>query len=282
MPIIFYVAAGNSVREYALDHTNTSSLVGSITGSQTALTNAYGMALDANNNIFVANTLGQSSDILEFAAGALGNVAPIANISGNLTQLSAPYDVAVDPSGNVWVANLGGSDVLEFAPGSNGNVAPSTTIGGSNAGFGVPMGIATDSSGNVYVTQGCSNCGPNDFVEFAAGSHGNVAPLNVAPGHNGAAGITVTRSGIVYACVNGVTQYGAPPNGSNQFTVVGNLGISGTIGISTDGLGRIYVAAAGNPFSSVAGGDTAIYPPSLANSAIASLQTSSWGVVVRQ
>jgi len=251
---------------------------------QTGITTAYGIALDAQNNIYVATTAGQTSEILEFAAGALGNVAPIAEISGNLTEIQSPLGIAVDPSGNIWVTSMPSNPgmVLEFAPGSTGNVAPIATIGGSNTGFGFPMGVATDSHRNVYVTQGCNQCGPYAFVEFAAGSNGNVAPIAVEPTTGaGSAGITVTSTGAIYASLNGITEVSAPAAGGLNFTPVSNLPIGGTIGIATDAAGRVFVAAGGNPFQGlVPGVDTAIYQGSLGGSALTSVQTPSWGVAI--
>jgi hypothetical protein len=51
----------------------------------------YGIALDANDNLYVSFT----NSILEYAAGSAGSAKPVRTISGNLTSLSAAYSVTL-------------------------------------------------------------------------------------------------------------------------------------------------------------------------------------------
>ncbi|MFN2527627.1 MAG: NHL repeat-containing protein [Candidatus Baltobacteraceae bacterium] len=90
-----------------------------------------GLALDSALNIYVADKA--TNQILVFAAGATGNVAPIRIIGGSNTGLNNPSDVLVDSTGKLYVTNSasgnGTGNILIFAAGANGNVAPSATVG---------------------------------------------------------------------------------------------------------------------------------------------------------
>ena len=102
--------------------------VANISGAATGLIAPTGIALDANNVIYVADPDNGVPSVRIFAAGANGNVAPIRVISGALTQLSNPVDVKVDSAGNIYVADFGANKLLIFGPGASGNVAPTVAI----------------------------------------------------------------------------------------------------------------------------------------------------------
>jgi hypothetical protein len=108
-----------------------------ISGQNTGLVDPVGMALDSAGYLYVANgyfvpdqmdnndfTL--TGEVLVFAPGASGDVAPVRTISGSKTLFSKPaHGVAVDSQGWIYVTER---DVLVFAPGANGDIAPSQHI----------------------------------------------------------------------------------------------------------------------------------------------------------
>lgn len=175
-----------------------------ISGSQTMLSRPTGLALDAAGNLYVGNCasgcgVGSApSAVLEFAAGASGNVAPIRNLSGSNTQLSNANAVAVDTPGNVYASNYLANSIVVFASDANGNVSPIRVIEGSNTLLDSPEGIAVDSHG---LWAGSAN---EDFLErFSPSANGNVSPIVVISGDRtrlgNVDGIAVDSRGAVYA-----------------------------------------------------------------------------------
>jgi hypothetical protein len=107
-----------------------------LTGPNTTIGYAQGVAVDSAGNIYVSSAaqLPQSIEdgapsILKFSAGSTGNVAPVQIISGSATTMENIGNLRVDSAGNIYV--LSGSQVLRFAPGASGNVAPAATISSS-------------------------------------------------------------------------------------------------------------------------------------------------------
>jgi hypothetical protein len=104
-----------------------------IAGSNTGLTYPQGVTLDAGGNIYVSQFNPDTQDnagaeILEFAAGASGNVTPIAKLAGAKTQLRTPGRITVDPNGEIAVVNDDRANaVLVFAPLHAGNSDTSPT-----------------------------------------------------------------------------------------------------------------------------------------------------------
>jgi sugar lactone lactonase YvrE len=175
-----------------------------ISGSATALSRPTGLALDTSGNLYVANCasgcgVGSALPaVLEFAAGASGNVAPIRDISGSYTQLANANAVAVDASGNIYASNYLANSIDVFASDANGNAAPTRVIEGSNTLLDGPEGIAVDRDG---LWAGSSN---EHFLErFAPTANGNVAPVAVISGNRtrlgNVDGIAVDSTGTVYA-----------------------------------------------------------------------------------
>jgi sugar lactone lactonase YvrE len=175
-----------------------------------------GIAVDRRHNLYVANYPGAkcrrrcfqtgTANVAVYPASSDGVATPDALISGFHTGLNTPSAIAVDRSGNIYVADDGGrvkctscgcfpkgpASVFVYAAGSSGDATPIATIRGSNTGFGWPYGITLDPSGNIYVLNGpkfdfvaggrgfCVGTGVINgapILIFAAGSHGDVAPI---------------------------------------------------------------------------------------------------------
>ncbi len=77
--------------------------IDTIGGSLTGLSGIAQIALDASQQLYVAN--GTTNSVTVYAAGASGNVAPIHTIAGPLTQLSVPSGIALDAAGDIYVSN---------------------------------------------------------------------------------------------------------------------------------------------------------------------------------
>ncbi len=134
----------DQVTVYAAGANGNVAPIRTISGSATKLTRPSGIALDANNNIYVVSGTttkkgGTLDSVNVYAAGANGNVAPIRTISGPNTRLTNPDGVAVGADGTTYVANYGTVEhgyevnpkITVYAAGANGNVAPIRTIHGA-------------------------------------------------------------------------------------------------------------------------------------------------------
>lgn len=172
-----------TVNVYAKGAAGNAAPVRSIRGPATKLFYAYGSAVDASGNVYVADGNPVNCCVTVYGPDADGNVKPLRTIQGSRTDLAYPVGVALDPHGNVYVLNAEGSptrSVTVYAAGANGNVKPIRDIVGQNTGlYAAPVGIAVDGSGRLYVLQ--SGTG-NSISVFAAGATGDVAPVRVIAG----------------------------------------------------------------------------------------------------
>ncbi len=165
-----------------------------IAGHDTGLRDPYGIAVDAEGNIYVANAANfedgssGSGSITIFRSGSNGNVKPIGTIAGPDTGLHDPVGVAVDCSGNIYVANYEGGpseygSVTVYQPGSDGDAKPARTIVGVDTGIRQPYGVALDFDRNIYVanyTGGESRTG--SVTVHAADANGNATPSRTIAG----------------------------------------------------------------------------------------------------
>lgn len=119
---------------------------------------ASGMAVDLQNNIWVANYFGNS-------ISELANTGTVISSSYNAGGVDHPQGIAVDAGDTVWVANYRGSSLTELAgantasPGSA--ISPSTGLG-VDADLLEPFALVIDASGNIWV----SNQALNTVVEY--------------------------------------------------------------------------------------------------------------------
>lgn len=132
----------HTITVYAAGSNGDVAPTATISGSYTKLSNPYQLSLDSSNNIYVANYAGASGiNVLEFAAGSNGNLAPIKTIAGTKTKLDGTDGIALDASGNEYAANYQGASITVYQAGSNGNRKPIRFIKGSKTGINGPEGI---------------------------------------------------------------------------------------------------------------------------------------------
>ena len=127
---------------------------------------ASGVAVDASDNVWVANYYDDS-------VGLLSNTGQVLSSGGfKGGGLAHPQGIAVDGAGNIWVANYRGPALTELA-GANATI-PGAPLSPA-AGFGLDaqlleaFALALDASGNIWVT----NFGSNTITEFV----GMAAPV---------------------------------------------------------------------------------------------------------
>jgi hypothetical protein len=151
-----------------------------IVGSNTGFGMLFDIGVDLAGRIYVVNAPNPSlsfetRNILVFAAGANGNVAPAAIINPN-TEFGA---LGVGPDGTVYVV-APGDKILVFSPGASGSVAPTAIIQGAHTKLAGPSSIAIGSDGNIYVTNGGASQ-PSVNI-YPQGANGDTAPLAVLAG----------------------------------------------------------------------------------------------------
>jgi sugar lactone lactonase YvrE len=277
-----YVAdeANNKIRKITPAGTVTT-LAGSGTngdndgpGTSAEFYNPSGVAVDANGNVYVADTwnskirkITPDGNVTTFAgSGILGHVdGPVSS-----AQFNFPSGVAIDTNGDIYVADSGNHKIRKIT--SNGTVntlAGSGTQGyidgsASSAQFSYPTGVAVDINGNVYVADYY-----NSTIRVIA-SNGTVTSL----AGNGTAGsidgqgpsaqfalpseVTVDLNGNVYVADSGNNKIRMiAPNG-NVTTFAGSdtrgyidgsassAQFSAPYGVALDVNGNLYIADKNN------------------------------------
>jgi hypothetical protein len=149
--------SSNTITRVAPDGSNFQSFV---TGS-----GASGIAVDASDNVWVANYYDDSVGLLSSS----GVVVSSGYKGGGIVH---PQGIAVDGAGNIWVANYRGPSISELAGASAttpGAILSPTAGFGPDARLLEAFALAIDAGGNIWV----SNFGSNTITEFV----GMAAPV---------------------------------------------------------------------------------------------------------
>ena len=184
--------------------------------------NPYGVATDAQGNIYIADQFNHSIRMINKATGVITTIAGkgpdhagYSGDNGPATQamLNMPVSVAVDQDGNIYIADSGNHVIRKV---TNGNI---TTIAGSgvsgyigdgaaatSAKLNSPRSLAVDKLGNVYVVDMGNNVirqiNSNGVISTyvgtgAAGYTGDGGAAHQAT-INSPAGIAVDSNGNLY------------------------------------------------------------------------------------
>ena len=118
-----------------------------------------GIAVDANNNVWVTNTGGNT--VTELPASNPN--APIV-YSSNSFHFDLPADVAIDGTNNVWITNLNNASVTEIPSGSpNSPIVYSSKF--TSPFF--PLGIAVDGN-NIWIANKGDLSGNGSLTEITS------------------------------------------------------------------------------------------------------------------
>ncbi|MBS1531461.1 MAG: hypothetical protein JSU01_14230 [Bacteroidetes bacterium] len=136
------------------------------TGAAATFYNPTGVALDASNNLYVADLLNNRiRKVTPFGVVTTlaGDTAGYADGKDTTALFFFPNSLAVDAGGNVFVTDEANNRIRMVTPdGTVTTIAGSGAAGslngqGINASFNGPDGIAADAAGNLYVTDANNN-----------------------------------------------------------------------------------------------------------------------------
>jgi hypothetical protein len=218
-PVISTVA-GNGTAGYSGDG-------GSATSAQ--LRGPSGMAVDANGDLFIADT---GNNVIREVVQATGTIITVAGTgtagysgdggAATSAQLNSPYGVAVDSSGDLFIADAGNNVIREVIPATGIIITVAGTGKAGYSGDGAaatsaqlnsPLGVAVDSSGNLYV----ADTGNNAIREVVQ-----------------ATGTIITVAGT------GTAGY------SGDGAAATSAELSGPVSVAVDASGNLFIADAGN------------------------------------
>ena len=210
---------------------------------------SYGMALDVQGNVWIANEqTGPNS--------GLGDVtelnSPGSALATGLTGggINFPIAVAADSNGNMWFADYGDSKVT-LLNSSGSPISGASGWGGTSLAF--PVALAVDSSHNAWV----ANQGGNLSITKISTDGSQVTNFNC--NCDGASGIATDQNSNVWVA----NYYG---NSISEVNSCGTLvlddatggGVEHPQGIAVDGAGSVWVANfLGNSLSEIAGSSSA-------------------------
>lgn len=286
---VYVVEMGNDVVRKITPSGNVSTLAGLAgnpglvdgSGSAARFNNPWGVCLDTNGNLFVADAFNHSirritpGGVVTTFAGTLG-VSGSADGTGAAARFNWPRDIVIDPSGNLFVADFSNHTIRMITPAGvvttiagRAGFAGNMDGTGTSALFNNPSTLALDPMGNLFVAEELNHTirkmtrvGTNWIVSLFAGQPalaGLKDGIGTAAHFNSPSGLAADALGNLYvaepnSCVlrkitpDGVVTtlagLAGVPGGTDG---VGRLARATTLrGIATDAAGTIYLADFGN------------------------------------
>jgi ligand-binding sensor domain-containing protein len=212
----------------------TSGAVQQIASASSVLMESYGLTVDGNNNIWVANE--QSSNTIN---GGNGNVVKFSNTGQVLSGAGGysaggvyfPQGLAADTTGNVWVVDYGNSMISLLSP--SGSSLNGTTAWGSGQ-LALPVAVAVDASHNAWVANQSSST-----ITRISADGSKVTQIGCC---NGASGLAVDQGGNVWvANYFGSSISEISSSGAVLLNGQTGGGVDHPQGMAIDGAGRVWV-----------------------------------------
>jgi hypothetical protein len=192
----------------------------------TGFASADGLAFDAANNLYVADSVN----------GTISKITPSGGGTTFASGLNIPMGLAFDSQGNLYEVDNGTGSVNKFSP----TGVKSTFASGLND----PRGVAVDSQNNVYVTDGGPTSSTAVFKYAPDGTRSTFASVQCP------IGIAIDSANNVYVsqgtrCVS----IGGPPFPIDilKFTPAGSstvftTAVTGPTSLAVDPAGNLYVS----------------------------------------
>lgn len=224
-PIVLYATA----RDQALVDSVASDGSFALFKDGSPMNNVEGVAIDANGNVYVADSPNNSNDKV-----VMITPAGVSTIFAAFNQQVSPTGLVFDTAGNLFVAAQADHSIRKVTPG--GTISTFTSSNLLNR----PFGLAFDALGNLYA----ANLGNNTVVRidptgtqslFASGSFSN--PLGLA--FNTSGDLFVSNFGTQR--VDRITPAGAVSSFYSGSPLSGP-----TMGLGVDASDNVYVATGGN------------------------------------
>jgi PKD repeat protein len=247
-------------------------------GSTARLGYPFGVAVDTNGNVYVADS--NNSTIRKVTpAGVVTTLAGLAGSfgstdgTGSAAQFNYPDALALDKAGNIFVADTFNhtirkvtlAGVVTTLAGSAGNYGTNDGTR-SAAQFNSPYGVAVDTNGNIYVSDTGNytirKVTPEGVVITLAGSagiFGDTDGIGSAARFSHPEGLAVDPAGNVYVAefynhtIRKVTPAGVVTTLAGLTGVSGNTDGTGNTarfyspdGLALDSAGNVYVADSAN------------------------------------
>jgi PKD repeat protein len=248
------------------------------TGSAARFYEPFGVAVDTNGNLYVADTVNQTirkvtaTGVVTTLAGSPG-MGGSANGTGRAARFNDPEGVAVAMNGDIYVSEYDGHTIRKVTPagvvttlaGLAGSIGSANGTG-SAARFNQPLGVAVDTNGNLYVADSGNNtirkvtpAGVVTTLAGLAGTGGSADGTGSAARFNQPFGVAVDTNGNVYvADTSNFTIRKVTPAGVVT-TLAGLAGAGGSAngtgsaalffypdGVAVDTNGNLYVADGAN------------------------------------
>lgn len=137
----------------------------------------YGIAVDANSNIYIADAGNNVIRRIESSTGKMtlyaGNYTQPAGYAGDgggalAAAFHTPYDVAADKGGDLYIVDKD-NHVIRRVAANSGNITTVAGSGPEKAGYAGDNGLATDA--RLHSPQGIAVAGNGDLYIADAGNH---------------------------------------------------------------------------------------------------------------
>ena len=188
-----------------------------------------GIALDASNNIYIANTGGNTVFKLDPSGNLLNTFSSVTGASP--ATFSLPIGIDVDASNNIYVADTMNNRVVEMD--GAGAMVTVFSSGGGNS-FAEPQGVALDPSGNLFV----ADTNNSRTVEF------NLARSVIKTFPSGDAGIFADGANNVYLAyrAGSMTMFNTGGGPITSVYTSGGVSISLALDVAVNNAGHIFVS----------------------------------------
>lgn len=255
-----------------------------LAGTVSAIFLPFGVAVDANGNIFIADSSNNRIRRIDVVSGNISTIAGngITGTTGDngpatSASLTNPTSVALDPAGNIYVADSGNyairridafTGIITTVAGTLGTHGYSGDNGpATSATFNTPNGISFDANGNLYI----ADTGNNAIRMLSTNGKISTIAGNGTPGFQGDGGqasasllnapwsATPVPTGGYYIADQGNARVRLVSASGQISTVAGGvLGFSGDLGpasqaqldapasVALDVAGNVYIADSGN------------------------------------